>query len=73
MNGSHVAGGTVGALIAFVASRYGWNVSTDEALTMGAAFGSVGAGVAHLFQPPGLIPRVKAALGLDAKTEGEAS
>ena len=64
MNGSHAAGGTVGGLIAYVASRYGWNVSTDEALTIGAAFTAVGAAIAHLFQPPGLVPRVKAALGV---------
>lgn len=66
MNGSHAAGATIGALIAYVASHYGWNVSTDEALTMGAAFGAIGAGIAHLFQPPGLIPRVKTALGVGA-------
>lgn len=65
MNGGHAAGGTIGALIAYVATRYGWNVSTDEALTWGAALGAVGAGVAHLFQPPGLVPRVKAALGVN--------
>ena len=67
MNGSHGAGATIGALIAYVAAHYGWNVSTDEALTFGAAFGAVGAGLAHLFQPPGLIPRVKAALGVGQK------
>jgi len=64
MNGSHASGAVLGALIAFVATRYGWDVSTDEALTFGAALGAVGAGIAHLFQPPGLVPRVKAALGI---------
>lgn len=64
MNGSHAAGATIGALVAYVASHYGWDVSTDEALTIGAAFAAVGAGVAHLFQPPGLMPRIKAALGV---------
>lgn len=64
MNGSHGAGATIGALIGFVSTRYGWNVSTDEALTWGAAIGAGGAGIVHLFQPPGLIPRVKTALGL---------
>lgn len=66
MNGSHAAGATIGALVAYVASHYGWNVSTDEALTFGAAFAAIGAGIAHLFQPPGLIPKVKAALGVGA-------
>ena len=64
MNGSHAAAGSIAALIAYVATHYGWNVSTDEALTWAAAGLAVGGGVAHLFQPPGLIPRVKAALGL---------
>lgn len=67
MNGSHVAGGTIGALVAYVATKYGWVTSTDEALTWGAAAAAVGAGVAHLFQPPGLIPRVKKALGLKVR------
>lgn len=67
MNGSHAAGATIGALIAYVASHYGWNVSTDEALTWGAAAGAVGGGIAHLFQPPGLVPRVKAGLGVTKK------
>ena len=64
MNGSHAAGAGIGAAIAYIASHYGWNVGTDEALTMGAAFAAIGAGIAHLCQPPGLIPRVKAALGV---------
>lgn len=64
MNGAHVAGATIGALVAYVASHYGWTVGTDEALTWGAAAAAVGAGIAHLFQPPGLIPRVKAAVGV---------
>lgn len=67
MNGSHAAGGSIAALIAYVSTRYGWNVSTDEALTFGAAFLGVGGGIVHLFQPPGLIPRVKEALGVGGK------
>jgi hypothetical protein len=64
VNGSHVAGGTIAALIAYVSAKFGWNVTTDEALAFSAAFGAIGAGITHLFQPPGLIPKVKAALGL---------
>ena len=66
MNNSHLAGGGIAALIGFVAANYGWAVSQDEALMFGAAAAGLGAGVIHLFQAPGLIPRVKAALGLQA-------
>lgn len=64
LNGSHVTGASIGALISYVSARYGWNVSTDEALSLGAAFAVVGGGIAHLFTAPGLIPRLKAALGI---------
>ena len=63
VSGSHVAGGSIGALIAYISARYGWHVSPDEALTFAGAFAGVGGAIVHLFQPPGLIPRVKAALG----------
>lgn len=69
MNGSHAAGAAIGALVAYIAAHYGWNVGTDEADKFGLAFAAIGAGLAHLFQPPGLIPRVKAALGVGAKPE----
>lgn len=69
MTGSHLTGGTIGALIAYVATRYGWNVSTDEALTFGAAAAGIGAGIVHLLSPPGLVPRVKAALGVGAPSK----
>ena len=68
MNGSHVAGGTLGLLIGYVAAHFGWNVSQDEALAFGAMFAMIGGSIAHLFQPPGLIPRIKTALGV-AKSE----
>jgi hypothetical protein len=64
MNGSHVTGASLGALIGYTAAHFGWNVSTNEALAYGATLAMVGGSIAHLFQPPGLIPRVKAALGL---------
>ena len=64
MNGSHVAGGTLGLLIGYTAAHFGWNVSQNEALAYGATLGMVGGSLAHLFQPPGLFPRVRAALGL---------
>lgn len=66
MTNAHLTGASLGALIAYVAAKFGWNVSTDEALQLGAAFLVVGGGVAHLFSAPGLIPRVKAALGIGA-------
>lgn len=62
MNNSHASGATIGALVSFVSARYGWNVSTDEGLTIGAAAASVGAAVAHLFSAPGLVPRVRSAI-----------
>lgn len=68
MNGSHVTGATLGALIGYTAAHFGWNVSTDEALAYGATLATVGGSLAHLCQPPGLIPRVRAALGLQKKT-----
>lgn len=67
MNGSHVTGATLGALIGYTAAHFGWNVSTDEALAYGATLATVGGSLAHLCQPPGLIPRVKAALGVGEK------
>ena len=67
MNGAHVSGATLGALFGYVATRYGWNVSADEALTWGAAVAAFGGGLAHLFQAPGLFPRVRAALGVTPK------
>lgn len=67
MNGSHVTGATLGALIGYTAAHFGWNVSTDEALAYGATLATVGGSLAHLCQPPGLIPRVKAALGVTGK------
>lgn len=64
---THVSGGTIAALIAFLASRYGWNVSDTEAATFGAGAAAAGAAVAHLFTGPGLIPAVKRALFGPAK------
>lgn len=67
MNGGHVTGGTLGLLVGYAAAHFGWNVSSDEALVWGATLAAVGGVVAHLFQPPGLLPRVKAALGVKGK------
>lgn len=59
MNGSHVAGGSIAALIVYCASRFGWSVSTDEAAALaGAAFG-IGAGISHLAQTEGLVPGIR--------------
>lgn len=69
MTGSHLGGGAIAALITFAASRYGWHVPDTEATVLGGAASSVGAGIAHLFTPPGLLPRVKAALGLDLPSD----
>ena len=49
VNGAHGSGGTIGALIGYLASRYNWHVSQDEALAWGALFASVGITVAHMF------------------------
>lgn len=62
MNGYHVSGAAIGALIGFVASNYGWSVPQDEALSIGAACAAVGGGLIHLFTGPGLVPAVKRAL-----------
>lgn len=62
MNGTHVAGGSVGLVIGFIAARYGFHVSQDEAAGFGTAFAGVGATLAHVFTGPGLIPAVKRAL-----------
>ena len=64
LTGPHVTGGSLGGLIAYCSARFGWGVTSDEALTIGAAFVGVGGGLAHLFTPPGLLPRVREALGL---------
>ena len=67
MNGAHITGGTIGLLIGYVAAHFGWNVSQDEALAWGALLAVTFGGAAHLFQAPGLIPRVRAGLGLKKK------
>lgn len=66
LNGAHLSGASIAALMSYVSAKYGWNVSTDEALQFGAAFAVVGGGIAHLFQAPGFIPRIKQALGIGA-------
>lgn len=62
MNGQHLSGGSIAALVAFCSARYGWNISADEALTIGGAAFSLGAGLVHLATGPGLIPAAKRAL-----------
>lgn len=62
MNGNHAAGGAVGLLVGFLAARYGFSVSQDEAIGIGAGLSSVGATLAHIFTGPGLIPACKRAL-----------
>lgn len=62
MNGNHVAGAAIGALIGFVASNFGWHVGQDEALTIGAAAAVVGGGLVHIATGPGLIPALKRAV-----------
>ena len=73
MDGSHVSGATLGALIGYTAAHFGWNVSVDEALAYGATLAMVGGTIAHLFRPPGMIPRVKKALGLKDKPDAPAA
>lgn len=67
MNGYHVSGATVGALIGFVCARYGWHVGDTEASTLGAAVAAVGGLVAHVVTGPGLVPAVKRAVFGPAK------
>ena len=62
MNGYHVSGAAIGALIGFVASNYGWSVSQDEALGIGAACAACAGGIVHILTGPGLVPAVKRAL-----------
>jgi hypothetical protein len=64
LNGSHLTSAAIGGMVAYVLAKFGWTVSTDEAATFGLAFMVIGGGLAHLFSAPGLIPRVKNALGI---------
>lgn len=64
MNGAHVSGATLGALIGYTAAHFGWNVSQDEAFAWGAMLATIGGILGHLVQPPGLLPRIKAGLGI---------
>jgi hypothetical protein len=63
MDNKHIAGAGLVGPIVFVASRFGYTVSTDEALQLAASAVPVGAALAHLFSAPGILPRVKAAIG----------
>lgn len=64
MNGSHVAGGGIGALLGVVlaslGNRIGLNLDPTTAAALGAAAGAVGVAVGHAFgkawSGPGIFP-----------------
>jgi hypothetical protein len=62
MNDQHLSGGSIAALVSYASARYGWSISTDEALTIGAAAFSAGAFIAHIVTGPGVVPAVRRAI-----------
>lgn len=60
---AHVAGGgvsvVVGAIAVAVCNHYGWNVSDADALVIGGAAVSVGAGLGHIISKVGVFGAFK--------------
>lgn len=62
LQGPHGAGALLGLLVGYLSTRYGWDVSQDEALAFGAGAASVGAAALHVLTGPGLVPAIKRGL-----------
>lgn len=62
MNSAHVTGGTLGLLLGYTATHFGWNVSQNEALAWGAFIGICFGGLGHMMTGPGIVPAIKRAL-----------
>ena len=56
MDTTHIGVGTIGLLIGTVGSRYGWNVSGDEAAAWGLLIGGAAALVSKIVTGPGIWP-----------------